>query len=268
MTKENRVEMINLTPTMHCNLKCKLCGVLVPQYEYRPEMNLGEFDRTLNAVFQVIDHVKKLQITGGEPLMYQKLPDLIKKCFAYSEKFDEVWIFTNGSIPIKQELLEVIREHHDKMLIHISDYGVRQEVTLKLVENIKQTGCRYRYLKYYGDNQYFDGWVDQGDFVPHGRKEGELKDIFDKCPHVCRGGSWYVRNGQMHWCGRSIRGMELNKIPVKNEEYLNIFEGSVEERREHFRKMRHVSYITACDYCNGNYGTDENQKRYPAGEQM
>ena len=33
------VENINFTPTMRCNLKCKLCGVMVPHYDYRPHID-------------------------------------------------------------------------------------------------------------------------------------------------------------------------------------------------------------------------------------
>lgn len=262
------VEMVNFTPTMKCNLKCKLCGVLVPQYGYCPQMAVDEFDRTLDAVFEIIDHVSKLQITGGEPFMYPKLEILLQQCFKYKNQFDKLWIFTNGTIPIKKELLEIICEYKEHILIHISDYGIRKEITQKLVEDVKQTGCQYRYLKYYGEHQYYDGWVDQGDFYKHGRSDEELASIFNACPHVSRGGSWYVRNGQMHWCGRSIRGMELSKIPLKEKEYLNIFEGDIESRKEKFRNLMNLQYITACDYCNGNYGTNENNKRHPAGEQM
>ena len=268
MYEEQRVEMVNLTPTMRCNLKCKLCGVLVPHYSYCPQMSRDELADSLKAVFEIIDYIKKLQITGGEPFMYPYLCEAMEECFKYSDKFDKLWILTNGTIPIKKEILEFIKTHKDKIYVHISDYGVKQDVTNKIIEQLKQIGCDYRYLKYYGSQQYYDGWVDQGDFTEHARSKEELKHIFQKCPHVCRGGSWYVRNGEMHWCGRSIRGKELGKVALDKKEYLNIFEGTVEERRKRFKELQSLAYITACDYCNGNYGTTQNEKRYPAGEQM
>lgn len=262
------VEMVNFTPTMRCNLKCKLCGVLVPHYSYCPQMTVDEFEKSLEAMFQVVDYVRKLQITGGEPFMHPQLPELIKKCFQYEKQFDKVWILTNGTIPLKPELLEAISQHKDRILVHISDYGLKKENTEKLVRELQEIGCEYRYLKYYGEQQYFDGWVDQGDFVSHGREKKELRQIFKECPHVCRGGSWYIRNGQVHWCGRAIRGMELQKIPLKDTEYLDLFEGTREEKREKFVKLMQLEFITACDYCNGNYGTSQLGKRYPAGEQI
>lgn len=263
-----RLEMINLTPTMRCNLKCRLCGVLVPHYNYWPHMLCEEFDKTLEAVFQIIDYVGKLQITGGEPFLHPSLADFIASCFKYQGRFEKLWIFTNGTIPIRKELIEVLEKYKSKILVHISDYGIQREVTSNLVENLKEIGCEYRYLKYYGEQQYFDGWVDQGDFVFHNRSTDELKEIFGTCPHVCRGGSWYIRNGQMHWCGRSIRGTEVGKIPLEENDYVDIFSGTENFRREKLKQVMKRTYIAACNYCNGNYGTNQLEKRYPAGEQM
>ena len=62
--------------------------------------------------------------------------------------------------------------------------------------------------------------------------------------------------------------MELQKIPLKDTEYLDLFEGTREEKREKFVKLMQLEFITACDYCNGNYGTSQLGKRYPAGEQI
>ncbi len=266
--KEINVEMVNLTPTMRCNLKCKLCGVLVPHYSYCPQMAKDEFINSLKAVFEIIDHVNKLQITGGEPFIHPQLAELVEACFEYKKQFGKLWIFTNGTVPLSAKMLDILKRYNSDILIHISDYGLRREITTKLIEDIEKTGCQYRYLKYYGEQQYFDGWVDQGDFISHNRNEKDMEEVFEHCPHVCRGGSWYVRNGQMHWCGRSIRGFELEKIPLKEGEYLNIYEGNIEERRDKFKNLMKLKSITACNYCNGNYGTNQEDKRYPAGQQM
>ena len=107
MYEEQRVEMVNLTPTMRCNLKCKLCGVLVPHYSYCPQMSRDELADSLKAVFEIIDYIKKLQITGGEPFMYPYLCEAMEECFKYSDKFDKLWILTNGTIPIKKEICAI-----------------------------------------------------------------------------------------------------------------------------------------------------------------
>lgn len=263
-----RLPMVNLTPTMRCNLKCRLCGVMVPQYEFRPQMSLTELEETLKAVFEVVDHVDKLQITGGEPLLHPQLSEMLEQCFTYSDQFDKVWLFTNGTVPLQQKLAEVLGEHRDQILVHVSDYGVRRETTEKLLRALEGLGCEYRYLKYYGSGQYAGGWVDQGDFIYHDRSKQELEQVFRSCSHVMRGGSWYVRGGQMHWCGRSARGTELGKIPLKAEDHADLYQGSVQERRERLKRLMKAASITACAYCNGCYGTENASERRPAGEQM
>lgn len=269
MTKEYiYLPMVNLSPTMKCNLKCRLCGVLVPQYDYRPQMNTEEFHTSLFALFSIADKIGKLQITGGEPLLHPNLPFILYECFWYESQFDELWLFTNCSVSINQDVIEILKKYRNKVLIHASDYGIKPEVSQGIVNALKENHIPYRYLKYYGTDQYADGWVDQGDFVPHRRTESKLKEIFSNCPHVTRGGSWYIRNGQMHWCGRSIRGVEVGKIPLCENDYLDITKGTIDFRREKLRSLMKVKYITACDYCNGCYGTTDKNKRYPAGEQI
>lgn len=261
---------LNLTPTMQCNLKCKLCGVLVPHYNYRPQMTVDEADKTLKAVFEIVDKVGRLQITGGEPLMHPQLDQILQNCFVYEQQFEKLWLFSNCAVPLRENVLKVLAQHKNKIMVHCSDYGVRPEVSEEIIRVLAENDIPHRYLKYYGEDQYFDGWVDNGDFVPHNRLDKENEEIFRHCSHVNRGGSWYVRGGQMHWCGRSIRGTELGKVPLRDEDYLDIFnpDTTVEQKRKKLEQLKQVKTITACDYCNGYYGTEDKAKRYPAGGQM
>ena len=264
------IKNLNLTPTMRCNLKCALCGVLVPQYDYRPQRTADEFSKTLNAVFSIVDRVGRLQITGGEPLLHPQLGTLLEMCFQYADRFDELWFFSNCAVPFREDVLSILTAYSNQVVVHCSDYGVRPDVSKRNLEQLSAAEIPYKYLKYYGDSQYCDGWVDNGDFVPHHRTAAENERIFSTCSHVNRGGSWYVRNGQMHWCGRSIRGAELGRVPLRREDYLDIFDPktTIEEKRRQLKILMHVRTITACDYCGGLYGTKNAAERHPAGEQL
>lgn len=264
------LQNINLTPTMRCNLRCALCGVLVPQYDYRPHMSVEEFSQTLDALFSVVDRVGRLQITGGEPLLHPELAAMLVGCFRYRDRFDELWFFSNCAVPFRQDVVEILGKHKEQVTVHCSDYGVRPEVSAQNLRLLEEAGIPYKYLKYFGDNQYCDGWVDNGDFVPHHRTQAENEAIFAACSHVCRGGSWYIRHGQMHWCGRSVRGVELGKVPLRQEDYVDILNPAttVEEKRQQLETLLHARSITACDYCGGHYGTEDAVERRPAGEQL
>jgi hypothetical protein len=219
-------------------------------------------------VFEVVDSVDKLQITGGEPLIHADLPTILEECFRYTGQFGKLWLFTNCATRMKPELLAVLSKYRNSVIVHCSDYGVKPDIAHELIDMLSANGIDHKYLKYYGDNQYSDGWVDQGDFLKHGRSKSELRDVFLKCTHVARGGSWYVRGGQMHWCGRSIRGTELGKTPLRSKDYLDIFSGTIEERKTRLKALMKTDHILACDYCNGHYGTSDTSKRHPAGEQL
>jgi hypothetical protein len=268
MPTEIKLKRINLTPTMQCNLRCKNCGVRVPHYNNRPTMTTAEFSDTLKAVFEIVDFVDQLQITGGEPFLHHDLAEMIEACFLYSERFNIIFLFNNCAAKISDDVLETLKKHKEKVFVQFSDYGVKPDVANYNKKLLEDNDIPHRYLKYYGDDQYFDGWVDQGDFVKLGRDKETLEKVFSACPQVKSGGFWYARHGEMHWCGRSARGKELGLIPMPQSDYLNIFEGTPKERREKFRELQKVSFITACDYCNGYYGTEDSSKRIPAGEQM
>lgn len=261
---------VNLTPTMRCNLRCELCGVLVPQYEYRPQMSLEELSQTLEALFSVVDHVARLQITGGEPLLHPELCPMLMCCFRYQDRFDEMWFFSNCAVPFRQDVMDVLAAHKEQVMVHCSDYGVRPEISARNLRLLEEAGIPHKYLKYYGDDQYCDGWVDNGDFVPHHRTQAENEAVFASCSHVCRGGSWYIRHGQMHWCGRSVRGTELKKVPLRQEDYLDILDPgtTTAEKRTRLEELMKVRSIAACDYCGGHYGTEDAGERRPAGEQL
>lgn len=265
-----RLDNVNLTPTMRCNLKCALCGVLVPQYEYRPHMTVEEFSQTLQALFSVVDHVGRMQITGGEPLLHPDLAAMLAECFRNRERFDELWLFSNCAVPFRRDVVEILGAYKERVTVHCSDYGVRPEVSAQNLRLLEEAGIPCKYLKYYGEDQYCDGWVDNGDFVPRHRPQAENEAVFAACAHVCRGGSWYIRHGQMHWCGRSLRGTELGKIPLRQEDYVDLLnqEMTVEEKRRQLEALMHVRSITACDYCGGLYGTENAAERRPAGEQL
>ncbi len=168
-------------------------------------------------------------------------------------------------------MLDALKEISKKVLVQCSDYGISKDVADDNINKLEKYSIPYRYTKYYGEieAQDYNGWVDQGDFVAHNRSLDENMKVFSSCTHVERGGSWYVRGGQMHWCGRSIRGMEVGRIPNVKDDYLDLFDDcKIMEKREKLRVLMAKNVITACDYCNGLYGTKDNSRLVPAGEQM
>lgn len=264
----NKFSLIILT---RCNLRCRLCCEYVPQNPPFPDMTPEEAERILRAVFQVADRITTLHLTGGgEPFLHPKLPELVEAAMAYGDRFDRLMLFTNDTVPAPPRLLETLERHREKVLAQVSRYGLapeREEENLRL---LRERGIPCKVVKYFGPEQDFGGWVDFGPWEAQGRSRRELAERFASCA-VTREmrGNWRTRDGKVHWCSRSQRGMELGRIPDCPEDYVDLFDGSSpEEKREKFRRIAAAPCLSACDRCSGDQGTDDRQKRYPAAEQL
>jgi 7-carboxy-7-deazaguanine synthase len=76
-----------------CNLRCKWCDTLYSQTSEKGE------ELTLKEILEVLNknHTRYVCLTGGEPLVQDKISMLVKELFRSGHEVD---IETNGSIPI------------------------------------------------------------------------------------------------------------------------------------------------------------------------
>ena len=234
-------------------------------------MTLNEARRILDAVFDVADRIKTLHLTGGgEPFLHNALPELVDSCMAYSERFEKLMLFTNSTVPVSDLLLERLKHHREKILVQISCYGIQKEREAELVRLLKENEIPSKVEKYYGEEQAFGGWVDFGPWERRGRSLDKLEKVFRSCA-VTRDmrGNWRTRDGKVHWCSRSQRGMELDLIPDDSSCYVDLFDDtSREEKRDRFLSIARAKNISACDFCSGDQGTDDISKRFQAAEQF
>ena len=92
-----------LMVTSRCNLNCQFCDI--------PEGDHGHKDLPKEQVFKIIDSihslgVEDLEITGGEPLLYKDLWEVVKYAVSYKIK---VHIATNGLLV--REQIDEIKNH-------------------------------------------------------------------------------------------------------------------------------------------------------------
>ncbi len=92
---------LSIVPTMRCNLDCIMCrqprwdlkgAETRPWYDPRRELSLETWVTLLD---QVKSFRPWIYLTGGEPLMYRQLPELVQ---AARERHLEVQLQTNGSL--------------------------------------------------------------------------------------------------------------------------------------------------------------------------
>jgi hypothetical protein len=260
----------SLIITTRCNLRCKLCCEYVPQNKPFPDMTLDEERAILDALFKVADRVETLHLTGGgEPFLHPQLDEMIDGAMEYANKFDRLMLFTNSTISIKPDTLDAIIRVKDKIVVQLSQYGIRPERERAAAQLLIDNGVKCKIEIYHGENQSFGGWVDFGKWEPRGRMPDELENIFKNCA-VTRDmrGNWRTRDGKVHWCTRSQRGMELGLLADNVEDYVDLFDNtSVEDKQQKFETIASARYLCACDNCSGNQGTEDASKRFPAAEQ-
>lgn len=264
----NKFSLIILT---RCNLRCRLCCEYVPQNKPFPDMTVEQEKQILDAVFDVADHITTLHLTGGgEPFLHPQLSELVETAMIYADRFDTLMLFTNSTVPVSQALMETLIRSRDKVLVQVSRYGKSPEKEAAILQSLLNNDIRCKVANYSGEEQDFGGWVDFGPWEAQGQDVAILKKRFEACA-VTRDmhGNWRTRDGKVHWCSRSQRGMELGLIPDCPEDYVDLFDPSTREgKQEKFRRIANAACLSACDRCSGDQGTGDVQKRYPAAEQI
>ncbi|MBZ5201842.1 GTP 3',8-cyclase MoaA [Planomicrobium chinense] len=90
---------LRISVTDRCNFRCSYCmpkEVFGDDYAFLPKQELLSFEEIhrLTRIF-VLMGVKKIRLTGGEPLLRRGLPELVKKIFSV-EGVEDVGLTTNG----------------------------------------------------------------------------------------------------------------------------------------------------------------------------
>ena len=106
MKKMNPVDQFNrplrdlrISVTDRCNFRCTYCmpaEIFGERYEFLPKEKLLSFEEIHRiAKVSVQMGVKKIRITGGEPLVRQEIPDLIQM-LAGIDEIDDIAMTTNA----------------------------------------------------------------------------------------------------------------------------------------------------------------------------
>ncbi|MBR2408347.1 MAG: radical SAM protein [Lachnospiraceae bacterium] len=263
---------VTIPVILRCNLKCKYCINELQYFETKEDLTLEQFKKDLEMFFQIVDRVGKFELTGGEPFLRRDLEDFVRESVKYKDQFKWIRLDTNGTIPVRQELIDEIKKYGDLVEVFVSNYG---EISRKAEENdriLTENNVNHQLRKYYGEDAYFGGWIDNGKVFDRKRSPEETEKVYHNCAvYKELGGCWLLLNGKLHLCARCLQGTQHGAIPsVKNVDYLDIHDPSlsIEEKREIIRNMLECKAITACAYCDGSLGTDDPNKRVTPAEQL
>ncbi|MFZ5968953.1 MAG: radical SAM protein [Bacillota bacterium] len=252
--------------TLKCTLNCKLCCNYVTKYYNPPIVDKEKIFFEIKEAFSIYDKIEWLQFVGGELFLHPDMDLILEEAFKYDAQFDRIILMTNGTIVPKNSVIEVLRNHKEKIEIHISDYGQLSYKINELEKILSDNKIPFVTKKFHGDIQYYGGWIDPGDFSDRGYSDEKIKEVFDSCWQIGMS-NLHLYNGQIHNCIKSLFATDLEQFDTPKDEYIDLYndEMTLEEKKEIARKFN-TRPLSACKICSGF--DSKNSKRYPAAEQM
>lgn len=163
--KKLTMDRVSCHVTARCNLRCKMCAVYIPKlYEIGnvPEYPVEDIKSSFRTYFELVEQVRLISITGGEPMLYPYLGELLEYLLNYEELFSKLEVFTNGSLEIPEQVLRVMARS-EKFTLFVDNYGPQiSSKTDKVQQQCEMAGVRYTIRTYFGENAHMGGWVDRG----------------------------------------------------------------------------------------------------------
>lgn len=266
------MDRVSCHVTAKCNLRCKRCAVYIPRlYELGnvPEYSIEDIKKSFQTYFDLVEHVRLISLTGGEPMLYQPLAELIEFLRGYEPCFDKLEVFTNGSLKIQDPVLTALSKS-EKMILFVDNYG--SEISPKILEIEQQCKIhhvRYQIRTYYGKDMHLGGWVDRS-ILPERLSEEKAKEHFSKCVVAKPGGRLYTIFGKfLAFCATPFCGYRIGAIPESDVLGVNLVDPNttLEEKYNQFVAMDGLDYNPGCAWCNG-LGIYQDVERFIPGEQV
>ena len=86
-----RVKHLDLVLTEKCSLKCKDCSNLMQYYAKPVDEDFDQMMNGLDKFMNNVDFVNEVRLIGGEPLMYKRITEVLKKLLDY-KNYEKIYI--------------------------------------------------------------------------------------------------------------------------------------------------------------------------------
>lgn len=267
-----RMDRVSCHVTAKCNLRCKMCAVYIPKlYELGnvPEYELEDMKRAFKTYFDLVEQVRLVSITGGEPMLHPHLAELLEYLLQYEERYSKLEVFTNGSLIIPEPVLKVISKS-EKMLLFVDNYGPQiSKRVAEIEEQCRAFQARFTVRKYYGEDAHLGGWVDRS-ILPERLSDEKAREHSRKCVTGRPGGRLLTIFGrELVFCATPYCGWRIGAVPKSDVLGMDLVEEetSLEQKWEKLKAMYNGDFNPGCAWCNG-MGIYENVERFVPGEQV
>jgi len=258
--------------TAKCNLRCKKCAVYIPKlYEIGnvPEYNVEDIKKSFERYFSMVEQVRLISLTGGEPLLYPHLDEIIECLLNYEQSFQKLEVFTNGATSISEKVLRAMAKS-EKIMLFVDNYGPELSTKIDEIEKLCiKEHVKYHIRSYHGESMHLGGWVDRS-ILPEKLDDATAKMHFEKCVVAKSGGRLYTIFGRhLAFCATPYCGLRVGELPEEDVLYIDLCDDqiSIDEIYHQLLKMDQVELNPGCAWCNG-LGIYQNVERFIPGEQV
>jgi MoaA/NifB/PqqE/SkfB family radical SAM enzyme len=247
-------------------LKCKLCGAYSPYYNPTPHWDFNNLKISIDDYFRIVDYLDKFTISGGEPLIHPSIDKIIEYLNDnYSSQIGIVEIITNGTIVPNVHLISKLENLSNiQSRIIVDNYGPTLSKMISEIEEVlSKTKITYSIRKYYGKDQYYNGWIDMSDFSYRERNDEENGDIYSKCMFSNRFQRFLLVESKLYACATAKRCESLEKV-CNGIDCLDLSSENT-NLKESISSFFDRNHFKACEFCDG---FNELHKRFPPAEQL
>ena len=140
---DRKIDYIRISVTSRCNFRCLYCMPNTP-FEWEPKENILSYEEMFQFLKLAIDEgVKKIRITGGEPLLRKDLDKFIKMLSNYAPTLD-LALTTNGyylpqfAEKLKNAGLKRVNISLDSLKPEVAEKIAQKDVLEKVLEGIEE----------------------------------------------------------------------------------------------------------------------------------
>ena len=238
----------NIIPSTVCNLNCEACLNFTPYIKKHVIDDVNMVKKDVDSYFEVVDYIERLQISGGEPLLYDGLEELIAHIGRYyREKIFNFEVVTNGTIIPKESLLKILKKYN--VLVYLDDYRCALPDGQQKYEAVKKLFIENEVC--FVENTV-DTWIDLKPYETNngGMSKEELEKYFNRCAVP-----WStIRGGKITSCNYAHYAAKAGIVADFESEYF-CFEGLDRSKRKEFLEFRmgysEKGYCNFCKRCAG-----------------
>ncbi len=234
------IAFLDIQLTERCTMKCKDCSNLMQYYEKPINADHDELVTSLNNLLEVIDDLSEARLLGGEPFLYKQIDEILE-ILVKSEKVHNIYIYTNGTIKVKRNIIEALK--NKKITVEITDYGEKLSRNKEnLINSFEEASINF--VSHKPQN-----WTDSARIVQNNLDEKNLTQMFKAC---CVNDVFTLLHGNLYHCPFSANVVNLKALFPSDKEFVNLKNLSFEDLKINLKRFIFGRpYLESCKLCLG-----------------